>query len=123
MKITEVNGKTVKIAKTSITVKNDDGKTCGVVTNCKVFQNMPPRDRFVLAKAGLSPEEATNCVICDNEIYYLHNNRLEKWLNEQKYPKAEIFDEEWAKVAARKATAEKMKERGFNVIDCVIEGV
>lgn len=41
MEITEIEGKHVKIGKTSITVKNPEtGKTCGVVRNICKFSNL-----------------------------------------------------------------------------------
>lgn len=35
MKITELNGQLAKISKNSITVKDDNCKTIGVITNCR----------------------------------------------------------------------------------------
>lgn len=43
MKITDIKGQRIHLGKTSITVKGDDGKTVGVVTNCLIFSNQPPR--------------------------------------------------------------------------------
>lgn len=45
MIITDINGENVKIGKSSITVKDNNGKTKGVVTNCKAFSAMSPADK------------------------------------------------------------------------------
>jgi hypothetical protein len=50
MEITKINGEEIKIGKTSITVKSDNGKTKGVIKNCTVINNLlPPRTLFEVA--------------------------------------------------------------------------
>lgn len=117
MKITDIHGDKIVIGKTSITVKDDSGKTRGIVTNCRAFEALQPRDKFAFHKAGISLDEAKNCILCNGEIYYLNNQRLEKWIEAQNHP--DFFAAEREKVTAQKAIAEKMQERGFNVIDCI----
>ncbi len=76
MKIAELNGQYAKICKSSITVKNEDGKTCGVITQC---HELAPRDSSeiwgkVKKAVGL---DATKCIAkmrkVRNEIVYLEN--------------------------------------------------
>ena len=118
MKITEINGNVISIGKTSITVKRDDGKTCGIVKNCIPFQTMTARDKFALKHLGL--EASKNCVICDGEIYYLNNKRLENWINQQAHP--EFFTTEKAKAEQQKVIADAVRQQGITVIDCIING-
>lgn len=46
MVITDIHGDYIKVGKSSITVKDNNGKTKGVVTNCITFSVMAPRDIF-----------------------------------------------------------------------------
>ena len=116
MKITEIDGCIISIGKTSITVKRDDGKTCGIVKNCIQFQTMTARDKFALKHLGL--ETSKNCIICDGEIYYLNNQSLERWINQQAHP--EFFTVERVKADRQRATAEAVRQQGITVIDCII---
>ncbi len=76
MKINELNGQLAKIGKTSITVKDDNGKTKGVITQCYELQ---PRDASeiwgkVRKAVGL---DATKCIAkmrkIGRDIFYLEN--------------------------------------------------
>ena len=118
MKITEINGNVISIGKTSITVKRDDGKTGGIVKNCIPFQTMTARDKFALKHLGL--EASKNCVICDGEIYYMNDQSLNKWINQQEHP--EFFTTEKAKAEHQKAIADAVRQQGITVIDCIING-
>ena len=120
MIITDINGENIKIGKTSITVKDDNGKIKGVITNCKAFSAMSPTDKMQLRKSGIPLDESRNCIIQDGDIYYLLDLRLENWINQQKHPEA--FTRELAITAERRRTAsEIMKNKGITVIECVIE--
>jgi hypothetical protein len=119
MIITDIHGENVKIGKSSITVKGDNGKTKGIVTNCKAFSAMSPADKMQLRKAGISLDESRNCIIQNGNIYYLHNTHFENWIKQQKHP--EIFARELATVERLRNTAEAMHNKGITVIECVIE--
>ena len=118
MNITDIHGENVKVGKTSITVKNNNGKTKGVVTNCKTFSIMSPADKFLLHKRGISIDECKNCIIHNENIYYLHNNFLANWINQQKRP--EFFATEIATAEQLKNIAEAMRNKGIIVIECII---
>lgn len=119
MIITDIHGENVKIGKSSITVKGDNGKTKGIVTNCKAFSAMSPADKMQLRKTGISLDESRNCIIQNGDIYYLYNKRLVSWINQQKHPEA--FTRELAIVERLRNTVEAMQNNGITVIECVIE--
>lgn len=120
MIITDINGEIIKIGKSSITVKGDNGKTKGIVTNCRTFSAMSPTDKMQLRKSGIPLDEARNCIIQNGNIYYLLNLHLENWIKQQKYPEA--FIRELAITAERRRKAgEIIKNKGITVIECVIE--
>jgi hypothetical protein len=110
----------IKPSKTSITVKDQDGKTKGIITDCKTFQNMSDRDRFdlhsKLKKTGInSLSIASNCVIKDGNIYYLYNVSLKRFI--QKYG---AFDkEEQKKLDDMESTVEIIKQCNIPVIECL----
>lgn len=76
MKIEQLNGQLAKISKCSITVKDDYGKTKGVITHC---YELMPRDSSVIwgkvrKAVGL---DANKCIAkmrrIDGRIVYLEN--------------------------------------------------
>lgn len=119
MIITDIHRDYIKVGKSSITVKDNNGKTKGIVTNCITFSVMTPRDIFLLHKKNIPVDETKNCVIQNGDIYYLHNNFLENWINQQKKP--EFFTREIAAVEQLKKVAEAMRNNGITVIECIIE--
>ena len=48
-------GKHVKISKNSITIKNEEGKTCGVVRNISSLADIHPNKQMVCFKQKLQP--------------------------------------------------------------------
>lgn len=75
MKITDISGQRVKIGKTSITVKDANDKTRGIVNCVTVFKNAAPREQFNYYSRLRKIEniEHDKVIICDGELYYLHN--------------------------------------------------
>ena len=76
MRIEDLNGQLAKISKNSITIKDDAGKTVGVITHCC---DLAPRDSSeiwgkVRKTVGL---EATKCISkmrkANGKIVYLEN--------------------------------------------------
>lgn len=119
MNIVDICADYIKIGKTSITVKGENGKTKGIVKNCTTFPIMTPRDMNKLHDSKIPLEECRNCIIQNGDIYYLHNNFLANWINQQKHP--EIFTNEIAKVERLKKVAESMRDKGIIVIECSFE--
>lgn len=76
MKIEELNGQLAKIGKTSITVKGEDGKTKGVITQCYELSMRDSSDIWgkVRKAVGL---DATKCIAkmrkISGKIVYLEN--------------------------------------------------
>lgn len=127
MDIIEIENKHIKISPNSITVKRNDGKTCGVVRNVCKFKNLQPNKQidysFALKKAGVWNSGIDglmdSVIITDNQLYYLHNlkpietyNKIFKdvpgWESEAEYAEKRI------------KIAENMKEFA-TVIPCYIE--
>ena len=111
----------IKPGKTSITVKDNKGKTKGIITNCKTFHNMPPREQFELhsklKKAGVekSLSVASSCVLKDGDVFYLYNQSLKKHI--EKYG---AFDEsEQKRLDEMEDVSKMLKEHNIPVIECL----
>ena len=81
MKISEIENKKVKIGAHSITVKDDDGKTCGVVRNATRFNELRLADQTMfwrsMVKCGIADraEFVNRFIVCDGKPYFLHDMR------------------------------------------------
>lgn len=80
MEILECKGKHIKICKSSITVKNEEWKTCGVVTNIKHLHDLSTREMSdyypILRKSGLwcnSKIDRNNIIFLRGKIYLFRN--------------------------------------------------
>lgn len=80
MEILECRGKDIKISKGSITVKNTDGKTCGIVRDIKHFHDIQTNKQaeyfHLLRSAGLwgnSKIDLKNVILSDGKLYLFRN--------------------------------------------------
>ncbi len=128
MEITEIEGKHVKIGKTSITVKNPEtGKTSGVVKNICKFLNLQPNKKLDYFKKireagvwGSRIDGLLDCVIIvDNQLYYLHDLNPINTYNKY-FAGYEGFDNEKSHSDERLRIAENMK-RISTVIPCYVD--
>ena len=123
MQITDINGDYIKIGKTSITVKNENGKTRGVVTGCTVIDNtIAPRILFDLStnfkKHGLSIMDFYGNIILKNgEMFYLHNLSLGDFLDKYAKNHDECFEADFKKQDKQNALRDKAESIGITVIN------
>lgn len=124
MKIAEIANRKIKISPHSITVKNDDGKTCGVVRDVRPYDELRTAEQMEYHKKfcefGIfNHSEFVKCfVLCDGEPYFLHNLRpLETY--ERLFKGKEGWETEERKYNERKQAAEKMAEIA-TVIPCYV---
>ncbi len=90
MTIHELEGKSVKIGKTSITVKNPEtGKTAGIVRSAESFSVWTDRKRSdywkILKQSGLWGNrvlDLKNLIECEGELFYLYNTHNEEFVKE-----------------------------------------
>lgn len=80
MNIQDIENKKIIIGKTSIAVKDENGKTCGIVRNVVKFMDLQPNKTsayFTTVKnAGLwgrNDDTMQRVVYVDGSLYYLHN--------------------------------------------------
>ena len=95
MELLAIEGKEIKICKNSICVKNENGRTCGVVTGITKFKDMQANKQFTFSKAlkncGLwgSKYGLMENVICyESNLYHIASiSKLEHYqkYNPEKY--------------------------------------
>lgn len=122
MKITEIANKIVKLSKHSITVKDEQNKTRGVVRGVTPFKELRPAEQMKywkqLRECGLWCSEFMNCfIICDGEAYYLHN--LKAIEDYKKYFEQLGYENDRKKYEQRLEIAEKVKQFA-TVIPCYL---
>lgn len=128
MEITKIEGKHVKIGKTSITVKSPEtGKTCGVVRNiCKFSDLQTNRMSNYFKKLrdagvwGSRIDGLLDCVIVvGNQLYFLHNLNPINAYNKY-FVGHEGFESEKNQHEKRLRIAENMKQIS-TVISCYVD--
>lgn len=124
MDIRDIKGKIVKIGKTSITVKDENNKTRGIVKNILLFEDAPPRISYqfskIIKEVGIwgNQKLIKNTIICEKELYLLKDTRrLSRWLDMTE--KVEwIKDDDMTEYEREMAIYEKAQKAGINVIEC-----
>lgn len=125
MEITKINGEEIKIGKTSITVKGDNGKTKGVIKNCNVINNLlPPRTLFEVAyklrKKNIKVMDFYNRLVAvDGNYYFLYNLRKNDFVEKYAIKNPEIFQAEINKVKEQDELANLCVRSGIiQIVKC-----
>lgn len=125
MEITKINGEEIKIGKTSITVKDDNGKTKGVIKNCNVINNLlPPRTLFEVAyklrKKNIKVMDFYNRLVAvDGNYYFLYNLRKNDFVEKYAIKNPEIFQAEINKVKEQDELADLCIKSGIiQIVKC-----
>ena len=119
MEITKIDGEKIKIGKTSITVKGDNGKTIGVIRNCTIINNsLAPRILFEISRK--LKEKNINLmslynrlVVVDENYYFLYNLRKNDFVEKYAIKNPEIFQ----------ADINKVKEQDELANSCIKSGI
>ena len=125
MEITKINGEEIKIGKTSITIKGDNGKTKGVIKNCTVINNLlPPRTLFEVAyelrKKNIKVMDFYNRLVAvDGNYYFLYNLRKNDFVEKYASKNPEIFQAEINKVKKQDELADLCVKSGMiQIVKC-----
>lgn len=113
-------GKKVKISKGSITIKSEDGKTCGVVRNIVSLYDMQPNRQMEyygkLRKLGLHGKISIKDCIVSNNTLYVFRNVKSKLFHEQY---GCMTEEEKARAKQNDMLYNTVRENGIEVIECI----
>lgn len=124
MEIQDLKNKKIIIGKMSITCKDENGKTCGIVRNVKTWKTLPLREVFEFHKivnaSGIRAAGLSNNLIVDGkQLYYLHDLKPIEFYENYIDGKIENSSEK-ERYNTRKQIAEKAKEYNIIVIPCYI---
>lgn len=113
-------GKNVKISICSITIKSEEGKTCGVVRNIISLYDLQPNMQMdyynELRKMGLHGKiSLKNCIIKDNEMYVFRNIKSKMFYEKYGF----LTENEKRKAEEQEKIYNALKYNGINVIECV----
>ena len=113
-------GKSIKISKNSITIKDNSGKTCGVVRNITSLYDMQANKQFEyygkLKKLGLHGKiSIKEIIIADGKMYVFRDLKGKLWHEKHGY-----FSENEKKSAEEKEMLYKaLQTAGIEVIECI----
>lgn len=113
-------GKKVKISKSSITIKDDNNKTCGVVRNITILYDLQANRQMEyykkIRKLGLHGKiSIKDCIIVDGVMYVFRNIKSKLW--HEKY--GFISEEEKQKAEETETIYNAIRTAGIEVIECV----
>lgn len=115
-------GKNVKISKCSITIKTDNGKTCGVVRDIRKFKDIQPNkilDYFhILMKCGAwgnNNFSVDNCIEKDGKLYAFRNMKSKMFHEKYGY----FTEKEKCNAEEQENIYNDLKTVGIDVIECV----
>lgn len=113
-------GKNVKISKGSITIKAEDGKTCGVVRNIVSLYDLQANRQMdyykKIKQVGLHGKiSIKDCIIADGIMYVMRNIKSKLWHDEHGY----FSEEERQKAEETETIYNALKTAGIKVIECI----
>lgn len=113
-------GKNVKISKCSITIKSDDGKTCGVVRNITSLYDLQPNMQMdyykIIRKLGLHGKiSIKNCIISNDTMYIFRN--IKSKIFHEKY--GCISENEIKHAEEQENIYNALRDAGIDVIECL----
>lgn len=113
-------GKNVKISKNSITIKDENGKTCGVVRNITSLYDLQANKQMEyyqkLRKTGLHGKiSIKDCIISDGIMYIFRNIKSKLWHEQYGY----LSEEEKQKAEETEKLYDSAKAAEINVIECI----
>lgn len=118
--IKDCENRNVKISKGSITIKDENGKTSGIVRNIVSLYDLQPNKQMDyykrLRNIGLHGKiSIRDCIISDGTMYIFRN--IKSKLFHEKY--GYMDDNEKQKVEEQEAYYNTAKENGIEVIECI----
>lgn len=125
MEITKINGEEIKIGKTSITIKGDNGKTIGVIRNCTIVNNsLAPRILFEIShklkEKNINLMSLYNRLVAvDGNYYFLYNLRKNDFVEKYAIKNPEIFQADINKVKEQDELADLCVKSGIiQIVKC-----
>jgi hypothetical protein len=118
--IKDCMNKKVKISKGSITIKDDDNKTCGIVRNIVSLYDLQVNKKIdyykVIRNLGLHGKiSIRDCIISDGVMYVFRNIKSKSFHEKYGY----IDDNEKQKAEEQERIYQTLKDNEIEVIECI----
>lgn len=118
--IKDCENRNVKISKASITIKDENGKTCGVVRNIVSLYDLQPNRQMdyyrKIRDMGLHGKiSIRDCIISDGTMYIFRNIKTK--LFHEKYGYMDDYEKQ--KAEEQEANYNTARENGIEVIECI----
>lgn len=128
MKIEDLEGKNAYITSRSITMKDENGKTRGIVRDIKTYHTLQVRELFdwntKFKKFHIALNNSyivKNLVIVNNEPYYLHDLKKDEFYQEHCIDRPDIFETEIRHYNEEHELLEHVKTAGIKIVNCYIK--
>lgn len=113
-------GKNIKISRNSITIKSDEGKTCGVVRNIISLYDLQPNKQMdyykKLREIGLHGKiSIKDCIIKDDVMYVFRNIKSKLFYEKFGF----LTENEKQKAEEQEIIYNALKISGIDIIDCI----
>lgn len=115
-------GKNVKISKCSITIKSEEGKTCGVVRDIRKFNDIQTNRQIeyfhVLKKVGAwgsSNFDVDRFIEKDGKLYVFRNMKSKMFYEKYRY----FTENEIKNTEEQKSICNALKDNEIDVIECL----
>lgn len=115
-------GKNIKISKGSITIKDDNGKTCGVVRNIWKFKDIQPNKQIdyfhVLRDVGAWGNrkfDVNTCIVKDGKMYVFRNMKTIQFHEKYGY----FSEDEKTGAKEQEVIYNAFRTAGIDVIECI----
>ncbi len=115
-------GRNVKISKGSITIKDNTGKTCGVVRNIWKFKDIQPNKQInyfhMLKRVGAWGNrdfDVDSCIIKDGKMYIFRDMKTVQFHEKYGY----LSEEERRKAENQEMIYNAFRSAGIEVIECM----
>lgn len=119
MKMTDIIGKRIKISANSITVKDEAGKTRGVVRGIRQFKNCRPNQQTeIWKKAKDAGADLNNIINAEGKWWYINDLKWESDYFKYFEGKDENMDKKYQN--RRNIYDALVNENAIEVIDCYI---
>jgi len=131
MTMQDLEGKRVVISARTITVKDEQGKTRGLVRDARPFRSWADRERFdhreAVCRSGLWGRRdgaVDRCILCGGKLYFLNNTKTldyyaRMYASERGEELKRDYPREWEHYQDLLALPERVKEY-MPVINCEI---
>lgn len=119
MKMTDIVGKRIKLSANSITVKDEAGKTRGVVRDIRQFKNCRPNQQMeIWKKARNAGADLNNIINAEGKWWYINDLKWESDYFKYFEGRDENMDKKYQN--RRNIYDALVNENAIEVIDCYV---